>query len=78
MNDMPVGDLDYGSVAWDADRVRAMAGVIADRVGTREFQLDVPVLTPSADNVTVSPNAAMTGLAAPSRGSAPNSAPGPT
>ncbi|MGW7433406.1 GNAT family N-acetyltransferase [Streptomyces sp. NPDC054861] len=31
MNDMPVGDLDYGSVAWDADRVRAMAQVIADR-----------------------------------------------
>ncbi|MCX4826274.1 GNAT family N-acetyltransferase [Streptomyces sp. NBC_01142] len=31
MNDMPVGDLDYGSVDWDADRVRAMAQVIADR-----------------------------------------------
>ncbi|WP_031070720.1 GNAT family N-acetyltransferase [Streptomyces sp. NRRL S-118] len=31
MNDMPVGDLDYGSVVWDADRVRAMARVIADR-----------------------------------------------
>lgn len=31
MNDMPVGDLDYGSVAWDADRVRAMAKVIDDR-----------------------------------------------
>ncbi|MFE6840475.1 GNAT family N-acetyltransferase [Streptomyces sp. NPDC057705] len=34
MNDMPVGDLDYGSVAWDADRVRAMAKVIADRGDT--------------------------------------------
>ncbi|MFG3408715.1 GNAT family N-acetyltransferase [Streptomyces sp. NPDC048142] len=34
MNDMPVGDLDYGSVAWDADRVRAMAAVIADRGDT--------------------------------------------
>ncbi|MFP3988985.1 GNAT family N-acetyltransferase [Streptomyces sp. E11-3] len=34
MNDMPVGDLDYGTVAWDADRVRAMAGVIADRGDT--------------------------------------------
>ncbi|WP_369147003.1 GNAT family N-acetyltransferase [Streptomyces sp. R44] len=34
MNDMPVGDLDYGSVAWDADRVRAMAQVIADRGDT--------------------------------------------
>ncbi|MFE5710614.1 GNAT family N-acetyltransferase [Streptomyces sp. NPDC056501] len=31
MNDMPVGDLDYGNVAWDADRVRAMGKVIADR-----------------------------------------------
>ncbi|MFE9631866.1 GNAT family N-acetyltransferase [Streptomyces sp. NPDC006463] len=34
MNDMPVGDLDYGSVDWDADRVRAMAKVIADRGDT--------------------------------------------
>ncbi|MEU4270886.1 GNAT family N-acetyltransferase [Streptomyces sp. NPDC026092] len=34
MNDMPVGDLDYGSVAWDADRVRAMAKVVADRGDT--------------------------------------------
>ncbi|WP_244905318.1 GNAT family N-acetyltransferase [Streptomyces agglomeratus] len=34
MNDMPVGDMDYGSVAWDADRVRAMAKVIADRGDT--------------------------------------------
>ncbi|MEU9109139.1 GNAT family N-acetyltransferase [Streptomyces xanthophaeus] len=34
MNDMPVGDLDYGSVAWDAERVRAMAKVIADRGDT--------------------------------------------
>ncbi|WP_254707105.1 GNAT family N-acetyltransferase [Streptomyces lunaelactis] len=34
MNDMPVGDLDYGSVDWDADRVRAMAQVIADRGDT--------------------------------------------
>ncbi|MFJ9648708.1 GNAT family N-acetyltransferase [Streptomyces sp. NPDC101206] len=31
MNDMPTGDLDYGSVAWDADRVRAMGKVISDR-----------------------------------------------
>lgn len=34
MNDMPVGDLDYGSVAWDADRVRAMGQVVADRGDT--------------------------------------------
>ncbi|MGX1887277.1 GNAT family N-acetyltransferase [Streptomyces sp. NPDC055287] len=34
MNDMPVGDLDYGSVAWDADRVRAMGKVVADRGDT--------------------------------------------
>ncbi|MFD3947955.1 GNAT family N-acetyltransferase [Streptomyces sp. NPDC058579] len=34
MNDMPVGDLDYGSVAWDADRVRAMAEVVAARGDT--------------------------------------------
>ncbi|MFC9392022.1 GNAT family N-acetyltransferase [Streptomyces sp. NPDC057027] len=34
MNDMPVGDLAYGSVAWDADRVRAMAAVVADRGDT--------------------------------------------
>ncbi|MEU1670447.1 GNAT family N-acetyltransferase [Streptomyces roseifaciens] len=34
MNDMPVGDLDYGSVAWDADRVRAMAAVVAGRGDT--------------------------------------------
>ncbi|WP_433890804.1 GNAT family N-acetyltransferase [Streptomyces sp. CA-111067] len=32
MNDMPVGDLDYGSVDWDADRVRTMAQVV-DRRG---------------------------------------------
>ncbi|MFE9637062.1 GNAT family N-acetyltransferase [Streptomyces sp. NPDC006463] len=31
MNDMPMGELDYGSVAWDADRVRAMGKVISDR-----------------------------------------------
>ncbi|MDX6757906.1 MULTISPECIES: GNAT family N-acetyltransferase [Streptomyces] len=34
MNDMPVGDLDYGSVAWDTDRVRAMGKVVADRGDT--------------------------------------------
>ncbi|MGW0365845.1 GNAT family N-acetyltransferase [Streptomyces sp. NPDC002990] len=34
MNDMPVGGLDYGSVAWDAERVRAMAKVVADRGDT--------------------------------------------
>ncbi|MFF8259092.1 GNAT family N-acetyltransferase [Streptomyces virginiae] len=34
MNDMPVGDLDYGRVTWDAERVRAMAQVIADRGDT--------------------------------------------
>ncbi|MEV7443997.1 GNAT family N-acetyltransferase [Streptomyces sp. NPDC091204] len=34
MNDMPVGDMDYGSIAWDADRVRAMAKVVADRGDT--------------------------------------------
>ncbi|MER6445383.1 GNAT family N-acetyltransferase [Streptomyces venezuelae] len=34
MNDMPVGDLDYGSVTWDAERVRAMGKVVADRGDT--------------------------------------------
>ncbi|MFF3315859.1 GNAT family N-acetyltransferase [Streptomyces sp. NPDC003035] len=34
MNDMPVGDLDYGTENWDADRVRTMAQVIADRGDT--------------------------------------------
>ncbi|MFI8517602.1 GNAT family N-acetyltransferase [Streptomyces sp. NPDC085481] len=34
MNDMPMGDLDYGSIAWDADRVRAMAKVVAERGDT--------------------------------------------
>ncbi|MER7821950.1 GNAT family N-acetyltransferase [Streptomyces sp. NPDC096097] len=34
MNDMPVGDLDFGTVDWDADRVRAMARVVADRGNT--------------------------------------------
>ncbi|MFD3472036.1 GNAT family N-acetyltransferase [Streptomyces sp. NPDC058682] len=34
MNDIPVGDLDYGSVAWDAERVRAMGKVVADRGDT--------------------------------------------
>ncbi|WP_405526275.1 GNAT family N-acetyltransferase [Streptomyces avidinii] len=34
MNDMPVGDMDYGNVAWDAGRVRSMAKVIADRGDT--------------------------------------------
>ncbi|WP_431914455.1 GNAT family N-acetyltransferase [Nonomuraea jabiensis] len=31
MNDMPTGDMDYGDQAWTADRVRAMADVLADR-----------------------------------------------
>lgn len=31
MNDMPMGDMDYGSQTWTADRVRAMAEVVADR-----------------------------------------------
>ncbi|MEU7511939.1 GNAT family N-acetyltransferase [Streptomyces sp. NPDC042898] len=31
MNDMPTGDMDYGSQSWTADRVRAMAEVLADR-----------------------------------------------
>ncbi|MCP3754659.1 GNAT family N-acetyltransferase [Streptomyces sp. TBY4] len=34
MNDMPMGDVDFGSVAWDTDRVRAMARVVADRGDT--------------------------------------------
>ncbi|MFC1437384.1 GNAT family N-acetyltransferase [Streptacidiphilus sp. N1-10] len=34
MNDMPVGDLDYGSLDWDADRVRTMAQVVAHRGDT--------------------------------------------
>ncbi|MFI8393104.1 GNAT family N-acetyltransferase [Streptomyces sp. NPDC085540] len=34
MNDMPVGDLDYGTEVWDPDRVRTMAQVIADRGDT--------------------------------------------
>ncbi|MEJ3747428.1 GNAT family N-acetyltransferase [Actinomycetes bacterium KLBMP 9797] len=31
MNDMPTGDMDHGSQDWTADRVRAMAKVLADR-----------------------------------------------
>ncbi|MFF5427763.1 MULTISPECIES: GNAT family N-acetyltransferase [unclassified Streptomyces] len=31
MNDMPTGEMDYGSRTWTADRVRAMAEVLADR-----------------------------------------------
>ncbi|MEV6966534.1 GNAT family N-acetyltransferase [Hamadaea sp. NPDC051192] len=31
MNDMPIGDMDYGSQSWTPDRVRAMAQVLADR-----------------------------------------------
>ncbi|MFF9065113.1 GNAT family N-acetyltransferase [Streptomyces sp. NPDC014891] len=31
MNDMPTGDMDYGSQTWTADRVRAMAEVLAER-----------------------------------------------
>jgi GNAT superfamily N-acetyltransferase len=34
MNDMPTGDMDYGEQHWDADRVRAMARVLADRGDT--------------------------------------------
>lgn len=34
MNDMPTGDMDYGEQRWDADRVRAMARVLADRGDT--------------------------------------------
>ncbi|MFI8963056.1 GNAT family N-acetyltransferase [Streptomyces sp. NPDC053493] len=34
MNDMPTGDLDYGNQDWTADRVRAMAQVLADRGDT--------------------------------------------
>ncbi|MBY8846644.1 GNAT family N-acetyltransferase [Streptomyces sp. SP2-10] len=34
MNDMPTGELDYGHIAWDADRVRTMAEVVATRGGT--------------------------------------------
>ncbi|MEU6163201.1 GNAT family N-acetyltransferase [Streptomyces tanashiensis] len=34
MNDMPTGDMDYGRVSWDADRVRKMAQVLADRGDT--------------------------------------------
>ncbi|WP_433245250.1 GNAT family N-acetyltransferase [Streptosporangium sp. CA-135522] len=34
MNDMPTGDMDYGSQTWTADRVRAMAKVLADRGDT--------------------------------------------
>ncbi|GAA2655561.1 MULTISPECIES: GNAT family N-acetyltransferase [Streptomyces] len=34
MNDMPLGDLDYGHEAWDAARVRAMAEAVAGRGDT--------------------------------------------
>ncbi|WP_432136223.1 GNAT family N-acetyltransferase [Streptomyces sp. bgisy154] len=34
MNDMPVGDLDYGTSQWDADRVRSMAEVVSGRGDT--------------------------------------------
>ncbi|MFF0435196.1 GNAT family N-acetyltransferase [Streptomyces sp. NPDC004327] len=31
MDDMPVGTIDYGTVVWDLDRVRAAAGAVAAR-----------------------------------------------
>ncbi|MFD3542249.1 GNAT family N-acetyltransferase [Streptomyces sp. NPDC058662] len=31
MDDMPMGDLDYGTVVWDLDRVRAAAAAVAAR-----------------------------------------------
>ncbi|MFI6477527.1 GNAT family N-acetyltransferase [Nonomuraea sp. NPDC050663] len=34
MNDMPTGEMDYGVQRWDADRVRTMAEVLADRGDT--------------------------------------------
>ncbi|MEU4494914.1 GNAT family N-acetyltransferase [Streptomyces sp. NPDC023998] len=34
MNDMPIGEIDYGTVGWDADRVVRMAEVVADRGDT--------------------------------------------
>jgi GNAT superfamily N-acetyltransferase len=34
MNDMPTGDLDHGTLSWDAERVRAMAAVVAGRGDT--------------------------------------------
>lgn len=34
MNDMPTGEMSYGEQRWDADRVRAMARVLADRGDT--------------------------------------------
>ncbi|GAA4045261.1 GNAT family N-acetyltransferase [Nonomuraea soli] len=34
MNDMPTGKMDYGVQRWDADRVRSMAKVLADRGDT--------------------------------------------
>ncbi|MFJ4682529.1 GNAT family N-acetyltransferase [Streptomyces sp. NPDC088789] len=34
MNDMPTGEMDFGSRQWDAERVRAMARVVADRGDT--------------------------------------------
>ncbi|WP_030691034.1 hypothetical protein [Streptomyces globisporus] len=34
MNDMPTGGMDYGHLSWDADRVRKMAQVLADRGDT--------------------------------------------
>ncbi|GGT15995.1 GNAT family N-acetyltransferase [Streptomyces chromofuscus] len=34
MHDMPIGDLDHGSLTWDAERVRAMAAVVAERGDT--------------------------------------------
>ncbi|MEU4356180.1 VOC family protein [Streptomyces virginiae] len=41
-----------------------------DHPEDRDQDLGARVITPSAENVTVSPNATMTGLASPSRGSA--------
>ncbi|MFE7710076.1 hypothetical protein ACFU6I_30790 [Streptomyces sp. NPDC057486] len=49
-----------------------------DHPTARNENTALPVLTPSTDDVTVLTDATMTGLAEPSRGSAPNSAPGPT
>lgn len=34
MNDMPTGEIDYGTVGWDAERVVRMAEVVADRGDT--------------------------------------------
>lgn len=48
MDDMPMGDTDYGIVAWDVERVRAAAQVIEDR---GDFLHTVAAIDESDDSI---------------------------